>query len=117
MSNIPDELKELTHKEFSAFIAFFRCPMPFITRYFYNGEQQGRCIAFGKAECEWISYDTWEDKFSALGLIRVSNIEKGNALGKGDGWTYQRTNLEPTEKGLKAYNDYYDNLRKSYEDY
>lgn len=107
MKQLPAAYETMTREERTAFNAFFRGARSRIQIAVRGDTGEMIRPSFGKAECEWVPfYETWRDKFPALGLTTFEETEPKPALGMADGSTITYATITVTDAGFDAYEAY-----------
>jgi hypothetical protein len=105
-----ERLMSLTQQERTAFLAFFAGA---------RGNLQGAWspeiglipIKFGKAECEWPSFDLWRYKLPGLRLVNYEEGPRRVALGMSPGSVVWDVRIWPTDDGFEARETYWANIK------
>lgn len=106
-SRTPKErFNSLTQQEQTAFCAFF-CGGRNPQLAWRADTEKLTPIKFGKAECEWVSYDFWRYKLPGLRFITYLESAPKPALGMAPGSVFIEVSITVTDDGFDAYETAY----------
>jgi len=99
------DFNALTRREQSAFLAWFAGGNSYVTKY-----ENRDHVSFGKAECEWVSFDFWLTKIPALGWITIEEVRRGIAKGAIGQPEFVEYHITATDKGFDIREAYWNRL-------
>lgn len=102
-----ERLQSLTHQELTAFLALFAGARGTLQGAWTSDGERLIRISFGKAECEWVSFDLWRYKLPGLRLTTYSEGERRAALGMAPGSVVWDIHIGVTDDGREAWNAYW----------
>ena len=108
-----ERLESLFEFEKTAFLAFFAGGRGNLQGAWSADSARMIPISFGKAECEWVSFDLWQYKLPGLRLTNYSEGERRVALGMAPGSVVWDINIIATNDGWDAKNAYWAQFRES----
>lgn len=107
-----ERFQSLTSQEKTAFLALFAGARRTLQGAWSSDGERLIPISFGKAECEWVSFDLWRYKLPGLRLTTYSEGDRRVALGMAPGSVVWDIYIGVTDDGREAREAYWSGLKE-----